>query len=414
MLSALVTRNGKLLSLAIPFLVYLIIGIAQAPGDTKLIANRTIDKPGIVAGEIAETQIRIENQGSSLINLYLKDSLTSSFEITEGATHQRISLLTGEVMDLNYSFKATRGVYSWRVIRACASDPFGLFDFEFGIPAPGEILVYPTPTQIRSSPLKPRLTLQQTTGPVSARSAGSGTDFWGIREYRTGDPLRRLNWHLAARHPHKLFTNEYEREEIADFGFILDTRKLTNVDAMEEALFEYSVSAVASLSENILKRGNRVSLLTFGESTTSVFPGYGKGHLSLLLRKLARAKLGENLPFSYLEYFPTRLFPARSMIIVFSTIDSHDLETYARLFALGYEVLLISPDPVDFASRGLPATEINLLALRAARVERVIQLKQLLNLGIHVIDWQVNQPFETILHKTARYFVHRNTMQVKV
>jgi len=413
-LSALVFRNGNLLALAMPFLIYLIVGLTLTPNAMTLVASRTIDRPGAIAGESIETRLVIENRGNALVNLYLKDSLASSLDIVHGSATQRLSLSAGEMTELTYSFKAARGVYSWRAIRACASDPFGLFELELDVPALGEILVRPAPVSIRSAVLESRFTLQQTTGPVSARSAGSGTDFWGIREYRSGDSLRRLNWRLAARHPHKMFTNEYEREEIADFGFILDTRKLTNAHAMEDALFEHSVSAVASLSESILKNGNRVSLLTFGESITSVFPGYGKGHLNLLLRKLTRAKLGENLPFSYLEYFPTRLFPSHSMIIIFSTVDSRDLETYARLLAFGYEVLLISPDPVDFISRMSPSTEINTLASRAARIERVVQLKQLLKLGVNVIDWQVNQPLETILHKAARHLVRRENAQVRL
>jgi len=410
-LSALVFRNGKLLTLAIPFLVYIIIGVIQIPEDIKLIARRTIDKQAIFAGETVETQIIVENQGNLIKNLCLKDSLTSSLEILEGLVHQRLSLYDGEKAEFKYLFKPERGVYSWESIHVCASDPFGLFNLELDIPAPGKILVHPAPLSISSSIFKPRLTLPQTTGPVSARAAGSGTDFWGTREYKVGDPLRQLNWRLAARHPNKLFTNEYEREEIADFGFILDTRKRTNSDALEDALFEYSVSAVASLSEKILKDGNRVSLLVFGEIISSIFPGYGKGQLSLLQRKLARAKLGGNPPFSYLEYFPTKLFPAHSMIIIFSTADSRDLETYARLLAFGYEVLLISPDPVHFTSQIYPETEFNSFALRVARVERVIQLKQLLNLGVNVINWQVNQPLETALRKSTRQFAHRDNIQ---
>jgi len=413
-LSALISRNGKLLSLALPFLVYLIIGVVQTPGGINLIAKRLIDNSGVVAGDFIETRLVIENRGDALINLCLKDSLASTLKIVEGSARQRLSLSAGKTTELKYLLKAARGVYSWKMVRACASDPFGLFDLECDIPAPGEVFVRPATLQIKSTTLKPRFTLQQTAGLISARSAGSGTDFWGIREYRAGDPMRRLNWRLAARHPHKLFTNEYEREEISDFGFILDTRKLTNADAMEEALFENSIRAVASLSENILNHGNRVSLLVFGEFISYVFPGYGKGQLSLLQRKLACAKLGENLPFNYLEYFPTRLFPSRSMIIIFSAVDSRDLEAYARLLAFGYEVLLISPDPIGFVSRMLPLTEINKLASRAARVERVLLLKQLLKLGVNVIDWDVNQPLETILHKTARHWVRKENVRVRL
>ena len=107
----------------------------------------------------------------------------------------------------------------------------------------------------------------------------------------------------------------------------------------------------------------------------------------MLLWNLAHAKLGGDLPFTSLKHFPTKLFPTRSLLVIFSSLDSRDQEAYARLRAFGYEVLLISPDPVDFATRRLLQTQTNTLASRAARVERVIQLKRLLKLGIKVIDW---------------------------
>lgn len=408
-LSGLVIRDGKLLVLAIPFTVYLIAGILQAPRKIDLIATRTIDTPSVVAQQIVETHIEITNQGSALVNLYLEDSISPSMAIKEGQADQRLSLAAEDSTKLNYQFSAERGVYSWNTIRASASDPFGLFGLESEIPAFGEIRVLPAQMKIRPVTPRPRYTLH-AAGPIPARLAGAGIDFWGIREYRPGDSLRRLNWRLAAKRSRKLFTNEYEREEIADYGLILDARKFSNSGIMEEELFEYSVSAAASLSENYLKAGNRVSLLVFGDSLVSVYPGYGKHQLNKVQSTLARAKLGANFPFSYLKYLPTRLFPSRSMIVIFSTVDSRDLDIYARLISFGYEVLLISPDPVDFAARMSPTTEINTLAFRAARVERVIQLKQLLKMGVKVIDWQVDKPLETIIHKTTVKMGHRRNI----
>jgi uncharacterized protein (DUF58 family) len=408
-LSGLVIRDGNLLILAIPFLVYLIIGILQAPSEINLFAVRTMDKPRIAAEQAAETHIEIKNQGKSLVNLYLTDSIPASLTIQEGQVNQRLSLAAGETTELEYKFIAQRGVYSWNTIQAYASDPFGLFGLKSDLPASGEIRVLPTPMQIRPVTPKPRYTLH-ASGPIPARLAGAGIDFWGIREYRPGDSLRRLNWRLAARNSQKLFTNEYEREEIADYGLILDARSFSNSGSIEEELFEYSVSAAATLSENYLKAGNRVSLLIFGDSIVSVYPGYGKHQLNKVQSTLARAKLGTNFPFSYLEYLPTRLFPTRSLIVIFSTVNSRDLDIYARLISFGYEVLLISPDPVEFTSRMLPSSEINSLASRAARVERVIQLKQLMKMGVKVIDWQVDQPLETIIHKTTVKMGHRRNI----
>lgn len=408
-LSALILRNGELLLVAIPFLVYLIVGVVQAPGDLSLAANRIIDKAGAIAEEPFETRIVVRNQGSGLVNLTLDDTLFPSITILEGKANDRLTLSVGESVELNYVSKAGRGVYSWKTIHACASDPFGLFELERDIPAVGEIIVRSMPIHIHPIPLKPRPTLH-AAGPIAARLAGSGTDFWSIREYRAGDSLRRLNWRLTARHPRKLFTNEYEREEIADLGIILDARRITSDHMLEEALFEHAVSAAASLSENFLKKGNRVALLIYGEAVTTLFPGYGKRQFNSILRNLARARLGANVPLGYLEYFPVRLFPSRSQIVMISVVDPHDMETYASLRALGYDVLLISPDPVDYAARTLPPAETNSLAIRAARIERVARLKRLLKIGVEVIDWQATKPLDVILQESAKRMIHRRSI----
>jgi uncharacterized protein (DUF58 family) len=406
LLSSLVLRDGKLLVLTMPFLVYLLIAVFQAPTDMTLVANRIVDKSGVVAQEPVETHVTVRNEGNSLLNLELIDSQFPAMTICDGQTRRRVLLSVGETIELNYAFTAERGVYTWRAIRTIASDPFGLFELQKEIPADGELVVRPASLSLGRLPLKPRMTLH-STGPVSIRLSGSSTDFLGIREYRSGDSLRRLNWRLAARHPHELFTNEYEREEIADFGLILDARKLTDANTVEEILFENSVRAALSLSETFLKQGNRVAMLVFGEVMSTLLPGYGKKQLNRIVRSLARAQLGSNVPLGYLEYFPTRLFPSRSILIILSMVGPYDHEIYARLRSFGYDILLIAPDPVDFASQILPQTQINSLAVRAARVERVVQLKRLMKLGIQVINWQVNQPLETILQRAISDLTHR-------
>lgn len=408
-LSALMFRDGRLLVLAIPFLVYLIIGLIQAPVALSLSAHRTIDKVNVVTGEPVHTHVVIKNGGAALKNLYLNDTLSASVNVQDGQDHQRLSLPAGGLTDLRYTFRAGRGLYTWTTIHASASDLFGLFELKQEIPAFGDVLVRPEPMKLYHIPLEPRLTLH-APGTLSASLAGSGTDFFGIREYRTGDSLRRVNWRLAARHPGARFTNEYEREEIADFGLILDARKLTDTDEMEQALFENAVQAAAGLTEIFLKEGNRVAFLTFGGSITFLFPGYGKRQLNLIIRTLANAKQGAHLSLTYLEYFTPRLFPNRSMLIVLSNLGAHDMETYTRLRGLGYEVLLISPDPVDYVRRLLPRTQINDWAVRAARIERRVQLKQLMKLGVKAIDWQVDKPLELVIQKATRYLVYRGNL----
>ena len=62
----------------------------------------------------------------------------------------------------------------------------------------------------------------------------------------------------------------------------------------------------------------------------------------------------------------------------------------------GYQVLLVSPDPVHFGRRDAHHP----LALRAARLERKALLWRLREIGVQVIDWQVDQPLNKV---TSRF-----------
>ena len=110
-LAALILRNGRLLLLAIPFLVYIIVGVLQIPNDITLLANRTIDIPSVTAQEAVETRIVIKNQGNILVNLYLEDPDFPSMRILKGQSHQRLALSAGEITELNYKIIPT--LYSY-------------------------------------------------------------------------------------------------------------------------------------------------------------------------------------------------------------------------------------------------------------------------------------------------------------
>ncbi len=408
LLAALLLRNGQVLLLSVPFLAYLIVGMLQCPTDMSLSARRVLDRVEIVAGEPLGITVTVENLGASLSNVCLADGCPPGMQI-EGRAQQRLALPANARTELSYAVTAPRGIYSLEAVAARASDPFGLFELRRSLPVFSELRVRPRPLKMRSVAFQPRATLH-APGPTVARLAGSGTDFWGIREYRPGDPLRRLNWRLVGRHPRRLFTNQYQSEEIADFGLIVDARSLIGSREVEGALFESSIRAAAALAEVLLGKGNRVALLVFGENTSCLFPAYGKRQLNFVMHELCRARLGRNLPFRYLEYFPTRVFPAQSVIMIFSTLDPQDVDTYARLRSYGYEVVLISPDPVELVARGIQNSAGYEWAVRAAKVERTARLRSLLEMGVEVIDWQVDQPLEPMLWGTAQAMAHRRNL----
>ncbi len=208
-LAAVLARNGEILLLALPFLVYLIVGMLRCPDGLELRAKRMISTGEAAAEEPFTVQVEAENEGRLLTNLVLLDPIWPGMTIAEGTTEIRTALAPGQRAQLEYVGHGTRGLYRWTTIWARAGDPCALFEVNSQIPAFGDVRVRPAAVKLRRMVIKPRSTLH-APGPMPARLPGSGTDFWEVREYRPGDPLRRLNWRLAGRYTRRLFTNEYE------------------------------------------------------------------------------------------------------------------------------------------------------------------------------------------------------------
>ena len=394
---ALISRNGDILLMVVPLLLYLGVGIYFAPGEINLRAIRQLDRQVDENHNAVEVVVQLRNAGEPLYNVLLRDMNFPNAKLLSGRYDQRIAIPESGEANIRYTFQAQRGYFSWESIGVYASDPFGLVETRKDIPAGAEILIEPEYEKLNHIPLRPENTLH-SAGLVPARRGGSGLNFWGVREYHMGDSLRWLNWKTIARHPRHMYTTEFEHEEIMDVGLILDARLQTEVQFDKESLFGCSVSATMSLAELFLREGNRVGLLIFGQHMTPLHPGYGKKQLQRISTALAGATAKSNFSLIYLEYVQKRLFSNRALIIVISPLALKDLQTYKQLRAYGYQILLVSPDPISFAARHSPPDSVLDLALRAAKIERYAYLKQLLRLGVNVVDWQVERSLNETLH----------------
>ena len=393
-IAALITRNGDIAWLMLPFLAYLGAGILQAPplDQVRLSARRSLEQTRSMDNPSVGVCLSIENHSPGKVFLSIDETVQAGMKILDGELRQTASLQAGETAELKYTFTADRGNYSWKSIRSVLSDPLGLIEKEMILPADAAIQIRPQIKRFKAIPFRPNSTLH-SPGSIPARLAGTGTDFFGVREYHPGDSLRWLDWRLTARHPRKFFTKEFEQEEIAEIGLVLDARHKTNLKFAEKSLFESSIGATASLAEMFLHQGHRVSLLVFGETLLEAFPGYGKQQLHRILGCLSRAKIGsEDSNNISLDLLPLSMFPNHALLVFISPIASDDRSLFLRLRAANYQVLLISPDPLNFAYPVLPQEIDSRLAVRTAHVERRLRLNAIARLQIPVIDWQVRQP----------------------
>jgi hypothetical protein len=88
------------------------------------------------------------------------------------------------------------------------------------------------------------------------------------------------------------------------------------------------------------------------------------------------------------------------MMIVISPVDSGDINFYRRLRAIGFEVMLISPDTFDFVEPILEKDHKTHWALRASRLERKLNLSLISQLSVSVIDWRVGEALPPLIRKT--------------
>ena len=397
LLLGLLTLSGGLLALAVPLTVYLGAALFYGSPEPRLKVVRTLSDDRVSQGAPVTVRLSVTNEGTGLEEVLVEDLIPHSLELVKGEPRLLTSLPSGGAVELEYTVCGNRGHFDFQSVRVTVSDQLGLFRRRTALPVPGQLVVLPAVLKLRRMAIRPFRT-RAYAGPVPARRGGSGVEFFGVREYQLGDPLRWINWRVSARHPHSLFANEFEQERIADVGLILDARQRSDIRLAGDSLFEHAVRATASLAGTFLNDGNRVALLVYGGTLDWTFPGYGKIQREWILRALARAETGDSMVFDSLDYIPTRFFPAQSQLVLISPLCSDDPPMLIRLRARGYQLLVISPDPVAFeAGMSSPQPAVD-LAARIVRLERGLLLRKLRQAGIQIVDWQVDKPFDQTIH----------------
>jgi uncharacterized protein (DUF58 family) len=154
-----------------------------------------------------------------------------------------------------------------------SGDPLGFFGFRRK-GADGEVgLVLPRFASLSSAPQA-----RELEASVSAPRAGSGMELFGVREYRPGDPLRRIHWRSSARLG-ELVVREYEPPGVQTVGIFCDP------DPASREVADQVARLAASEAWDCIRGGGRVVLWAPGLEPSE--PGEARS-LWALLEWLAR------------------------------------------------------------------------------------------------------------------------------
>ena len=173
-----------------------------------------------------------------------------------------------------------RGRVRFRGISIARPDPLGLMRALRAQPLPDALVVLPR--RYRVPPLDLAGTRRYQPGGVTlASSVGESEEFLSLRDYRPGDPLKRIHWRSWARTGRPI-VREYQDEFFVRYGLVLDTFVLAPSEAFEEA-----VSVAASFAVGVQAQESLVDLMFVGREAYVFTAGRGVGHVDRLLEVLA-------------------------------------------------------------------------------------------------------------------------------
>jgi len=120
---------------------------------------------------------------------------------------------------------------------------------------------------------------------------GDGLEFHQLREYRSGDALRQVDWKATARHS-KLISKEYQEERDQQVLFLLDGGRRMRSQDGALSHFDHALNAVLLLAYVALKQGDSVSALSFGSQRIWLAPMRGVSAINRLLQEVYRLQCG--------------------------------------------------------------------------------------------------------------------------
>jgi uncharacterized protein (DUF58 family) len=386
-------RDGRVLSMAIPFFVYAgfaLLGAGQAL-PPKLVLERQLSASRAIEGQTVKVTVTLTNTGQPIPWILVVEHLADELSVGEGKTRLFAkSLDTGGQVTFSYSLRVPRGLHTLPGADITIWPRMTLTPKHSFLKSMTKILGIPIAEPIADIDIRPERT-RAYAGLVRANLGGSGIDFFGCHAYSSGDDIRRINWRAYAR-TRKLIVNEYEQERIADVTVFLDAREKANPRVKGQTAFTYSVRAAASISNYFIKQGNNVGLLIYGDYINWTFPGYGKNQIRRIMDSLAIAQTGNKDVFDDLQAVPTRLFPPRSqLVMICPSLNEHDVEVIGILRARRYRIIIIMPDMLAYEATQLPATKDSLLALRIINLRQKLILDALSSIGVEVVKWDITR-----------------------
>jgi uncharacterized repeat protein (TIGR01451 family) len=229
----------------------------------EVAASREVEPARVQVGEEATVTVTVRNAGSRSSGLLLAgDALPDGLQGTSRFVVR--GLAAGASQEASYRVTGLfRGRHPVGPMGLRLADPFGMCEVDRHVSGTDQLVVIPAVHPLPEG----RIGAAPSGSGDSGNSAlpSSGEDDIGVREYRHGDSLRRVNWRVTARRG-ELMVRQEEHPEFTRGTILLDTRAVGHRGQGIDSSLEWAVSAVASIGVHLLDRRFCLHMLTEGGS----------------------------------------------------------------------------------------------------------------------------------------------------
>jgi uncharacterized protein (DUF58 family) len=395
--AGVVLHNGSLAALSVPFVAYVVLALLVTTKPELAVSVRRETSAGkIFEGGKIELVTALTNGGGELGLLRVEDTLPRGLKLASGNNVGFAILSRGEGLEMRYGLTSDApGTYAVGPIVLSATDAFGLTSKISVLDDAFQLDVMPRVEQRRSIPFRPRKT-ENWSGQVVSPRAGSGQDFYAVRQYVPTDPARMVNWKAWARLD-KMYSNQFMSELGADAVIVVDKSHASDFGVPPESALTYVERCAAAVASGLIFAGNRVGMVMVGDRVYRINPGTGRRQIERILLAIVRAKGGEAEGMGLLPEYLSLWFPRASSVIAVSSLANQRIVSPLVRIGARRNLQVISP---AFFGAAVEDEEkaVSELARMLVRLQRKTTAG-LLRRYADVVEWDVGIPIETILDR---------------
>ncbi|MEA5577411.1 DUF58 domain-containing protein [Anabaena sp. UHCC 0451] len=248
-----------------------------------------------------------------------------------------------------------RGVMRLVSITIARPDPFGLLNACQTISLPQSLLILPKLYKLPTIQL-PGLIKYQSGGVALASSVGDAEEFRSLREYRSGDSIRKIHWKSWAK-TGKPIVKEEQDEFFVRHALILDTFQSEKYSQ----ILEEAISIAASLAADVQTQESLLDLMFVGNEAYCFTFGRGLSHTEKMLEILASVGACQDKNFdSIIPVVLEKISLLSGCICIFISWNDQrkKLVEYLNNMSIHTLVLILTHKPDDLKTEELRQYEL--------------------------------------------------------